>query len=231
VEDANLDKIMSRITKMLRLAADPGAAEGEKENALRMAHKLISKYNLDINRLSDNNGRTYAPDGRFHHCMMLYNKEWAFGIAQACARLNFCELLIRRMWDAQRNDWAIKREYIFIGSEANARTSGLFAEEFVGATYREYSKRKSQGRTYARSFATGVWHALHMRVQALIKEDTADPQMSVVRQIEGDANNEHITANVPISKKKQRQGANVGLDGFLEGIKHGNTLNLNRRIV
>ena len=42
------EKIMARVKKMLTLAYDKGATEGERDNALRMAHKYLAKYNLDI---------------------------------------------------------------------------------------------------------------------------------------------------------------------------------------
>lgn len=41
-----LNKIMERIAKMIALANDAGATEGEKANAKRMASELMSKYNI-----------------------------------------------------------------------------------------------------------------------------------------------------------------------------------------
>jgi hypothetical protein len=42
------DKILSRIQKMLALANDLAATEGERDNALRMAYNLMAKHNLDM---------------------------------------------------------------------------------------------------------------------------------------------------------------------------------------
>ena len=39
-------KLIERIKKMFALANDKGAAEGEAENAMRMANKLMEKHNL-----------------------------------------------------------------------------------------------------------------------------------------------------------------------------------------
>lgn len=42
------ERLLERIKKMFTLANDPGAAEGEAENAMRMANKLLEKHNLNI---------------------------------------------------------------------------------------------------------------------------------------------------------------------------------------
>src|SRR5215472_4319088 len=42
------EQILARVRKMLALANDAGATEGERDNALRMAHATLAKYNLDL---------------------------------------------------------------------------------------------------------------------------------------------------------------------------------------
>lgn len=42
------DKIISRIKKMFALANNTGATDGEAENAMRMANKMLEKYNLSM---------------------------------------------------------------------------------------------------------------------------------------------------------------------------------------
>lgn len=46
--DSEKIKILGRIRKMLALANNEGASEGERDNALRMAHATLAKYNLDM---------------------------------------------------------------------------------------------------------------------------------------------------------------------------------------
>lgn len=43
---ADRDKAMETIAKCLRLAADPGATEGERDNANRMAEKVMAKWQV-----------------------------------------------------------------------------------------------------------------------------------------------------------------------------------------
>ena len=48
-----LNKIRARIVKMLTLAKDGGASEGEVENATRMARQLMNEYNIDASELQE----------------------------------------------------------------------------------------------------------------------------------------------------------------------------------
>lgn len=49
--EEKLQKIRERIVKMLNLAKDGGASEGEVENATRMARQLMNEYNIDESEL------------------------------------------------------------------------------------------------------------------------------------------------------------------------------------
>lgn len=228
MEKPDLQNIIDRVAKMLRLASDQGAAPGERENALRMAHKTMNKYNLDLSEITmQESGGKYVPEGRFEQVCQIDKREWALGIAAECAKLNFCAMVYRRRWDHLKGDWSKYNDVVFIGSQANAVTAGLFASEMVEGTYREYSKRKKLGRPYARSFAMGVWTELHRRVKDMVEEDKQDKRLALIHDEEGKANAE-LTTNAKPPKDRKRKG--VEFDGFLEGIAHGKTLGLNRRM-
>lgn len=223
-----LEKVMSLVKKMLALAADPGAAEGEKDNALRMAHKYLAKYNLDVSDLAGVEDARYIPQDRYIHEIVLDGRPWARGIVGECGRLNFCRVYHRKVWGTTR-----KIGYVFAGSEANARTAALFAEEFVTQTYSEYSKRKKFGRAVARSFATGVWMTLHNRVSKLIEEErNEDKRMDQMHTLEDKSNQEFEAEKIKprTSVVRRSQGAKVVMDAYLEGMAHGNKMGLNRRV-
>jgi hypothetical protein len=55
---------LSKIQKLLALAADPGSADGEAENATRMATKLMVKYGIDEAMLNWELGRDSVRVGR-----------------------------------------------------------------------------------------------------------------------------------------------------------------------
>jgi len=230
--DEKLEGVMRRIKQMLAIAADPAATDGERDNALRMAHKTLSKYNLDLSDITDASGKhIHTPQGRYRHEIVLDKRPWATGIGAECAKLNFCQFLIGAVWDANKGEWSARKSmYIFIGSEANARTAGLFAEEFVSLTYREYAKRKKFGRAVARSFATGVWVRLNQRVKELIEEEKQDQDLGNIHMLEDKANTEHIRTKMVVKSAKVRKGAAVVGSAFQEGMEHGDTLGLNRRV-
>lgn len=43
-----MNPILEKVKKLLALAGNAGATEGERDNALRMAHGLLAKHNLDM---------------------------------------------------------------------------------------------------------------------------------------------------------------------------------------
>lgn len=53
-----MDKIINRVKKMMALANDPAASDGERENALRMSYAILAKYNLDM---TDVEGKPTGP--------------------------------------------------------------------------------------------------------------------------------------------------------------------------
>lgn len=69
------EKIINRIKKMFALANDEGAAEGEAENAMRMANKLLEKYNMDVADLHTSERVTINFEGNVQQVWMkhLYN--------------------------------------------------------------------------------------------------------------------------------------------------------------
>ena len=57
------EPIIKRIQKLLRLANDRGATRAEAENAMAMAQRLMTKYNISVANVSDNP----AAQTRIHH--------------------------------------------------------------------------------------------------------------------------------------------------------------------
>jgi hypothetical protein len=56
-----MNPILEKVKKLLALANDKGATEGERDNALRMAHGMLAKHNLDMSDLHrhvQHHGRT-----------------------------------------------------------------------------------------------------------------------------------------------------------------------------
>lgn len=67
------DKIINRIKKMLALANDAAAAEGERDNAMRMAYNLLAKHNLTMATVE---GPTNG-EKREQNAAQFYGRPWA----------------------------------------------------------------------------------------------------------------------------------------------------------
>lgn len=74
---------LAKIQKLLALAADPGSAEGEAENATRMATKLMVKYGIDEAMLNWELGRDSVRVGRA-------NARHMCNVASTGKAMNFC---------------------------------------------------------------------------------------------------------------------------------------------
>ena len=48
MSDDERNKILARVRKLLNLANNAAATEGERDNAMRMAHATLAKYNLSL---------------------------------------------------------------------------------------------------------------------------------------------------------------------------------------
>src|SRR3954471_16442005 len=88
------DKIAARIRKMLALSRDAAATEGERDNALRMAHATLAKYNLTLAQ-ADAAG-TKTEEQRQKAGMTVREHPWMRSVAAGIARLFFCEFFYIR---------------------------------------------------------------------------------------------------------------------------------------
>jgi hypothetical protein len=83
------DKIFERIKKMLALANDLAASEGERENALRMAYNTMAKYNLDMAAVEAHGKK--AEEQRINFQNDSWSWLWARQVNQIIGRLFFCK--------------------------------------------------------------------------------------------------------------------------------------------
>ena len=82
-----MENILNKVKKLLALANDSGASEGERDNALRMAHGLLAKHNLDMLDLT----RHMQVEGREDYMGAGFSMMWCKYISQSIAKLFFCK--------------------------------------------------------------------------------------------------------------------------------------------
>jgi len=160
-------QIIERVKKMLRLAANAAATEGERDNALRMAHATIARYNLDLATIDAQADAPRPDEPRGEQTDAFGAAPWARRIACDVAELFFCRYLFTRMRGTSRV------KHSFIGRTSNATTASLIARFVIESVDREAQERiqgtgrAAQTRENRRSFSWGAAMAIHERVKAL----------------------------------------------------------------
>ena len=113
-EQANQDKIIERVKKMMALANCTGAAEGERDNALRMAYNLLAKYNLSMSQVEAHDNTPQEERESQKAKFVVY--PWARQIASLVGSLFFCNYYFMRSATGKQAD------HVFIGKASNVAT-------------------------------------------------------------------------------------------------------------
>jgi hypothetical protein len=225
------DRVLGRIRKMLALANDAGASEGERENAMRMAYATMAKYNLSIEEFADGGTKDEKREEQIAQ-MSIY--PWARNIAHTIAELYFCSYYFARKWRGKTAN------HYFVGKHSNAVTAKEMSEYVVSNVFRELRARfGSETSPEARSFAVGVAHALRVRAAKMRFEAEKQSTETVVSAAPGtalvlssvykneeEANRQWIDENVGKLKNAADRQKGVYHDSYLDGKRHGQNINL-----
>jgi hypothetical protein len=226
--------VLDRVRKLLALGRDSGATEAERESAMRMAHKLLLKYNIDQGEAEASGQK---PEDRTVKHDDYYGRPWARVISMSIAKLFFCEYIYTSATKAKNT------RHHFIGRESNAITACEMGRWLVESILREGKRRQraeDESNIYFRSFATGASVAIYNRVERMIAEasrvETAEPGTALVVAnayvTEASANRE-VMDNIfnPEKRLKGRRGSSlIQTDGAAEGRAFGETVSLNKQV-
>lgn len=237
------DRIIERVRKLLALARDKGATEGERDNALRMAHATIAKYNLDMAECErDPSKRKAAEEEREFQMAQFFGRPWARQVAIACAELFFCEYMFMAATRAKET------KHLFVGKSSNATTARLMAEWLVDAIMREGKKHQREidgGNEAYRSFSMGAALRIRDRVREirLAAEDASKALaasasggsagtaivLASVYATERQANRALIEQRYPV-RRTGRSGKSAEISSMAAGAKYGDKVNLTPHI-
>lgn len=160
VDNAAQEKIIDRVKKMLALAHDGGAMEGERDNALRMAYNLLAKYNLSMNQVEAHDSN--PPEGRESQKATFVVYPWARSIAGLVGSLFFCNYYFMRSGTGKQ------ATHCFIGKASNAATAQYMSEFVVKSVCREAARLYGSAiAPEARCFAVGVVRKLQERIKEI----------------------------------------------------------------
>lgn len=154
------EKIIDRIKKMMALASDTAASEGERENALRMSYNLLAKHNLSMAMVDAHNKK--VEEGRESQKAKFVVYPWARSIASTVASLFFCNYYFMRSGTGKQAD------HVFIGKVSNVATAQYISEFVVRSVTREAARLYGSAISpEGRCFAIGVVDKLRERVKEI----------------------------------------------------------------
>jgi len=219
------EKIIARVRKMLALAKDAAATEGERDNALRMAYATLAKHNLSMAAVD-----APAAEDRRSEVTTIRHRMWMTHIHNAVAKLFFCHLFMTK-----------KGAYIdltLIGKESNIITAKDLANHLCNSILKE-NKRRNFSQTELASFNKGAAHRITERCEQLRREAEASTEtasgtslvLASLYQRESVANEDYIrdVMKLTLHQTKARRST-IRSDAYAAGRTYGDSLNLNRSI-
>jgi hypothetical protein len=228
------DKVLARIRKMLALANDAAASDGERENAMRMVHNTLAKHNLTMAH-AEAHGATPseareagAADGR--------DFPWARQTAHAIAQLMFC-----RYFFVPRGNGKVTHTYV--GRVGNVATARETANYVIASIIRESARAARSGGhdgSWERSFAKGAAARISERCAALRlaaeANDVTDLStgrelvLASVYETEAAANAAFIERSLGINLRKSKDRSRGAGAGYGAGRDFGDKVGLNRQV-
>lgn len=220
------EEIIVKIKKMMALANDAGASDGERENAMRMAYNIMAKYNLDEDDLAEKELRQileYA--GK--------TSPWARRIANSLAGLFFCNYYTQRS--------GVASTHKFVGKAANAMTASIMTEYVIKSIRSEAGKvarKNGYPNNWKTSFYKGAANTITTRCLDLIEAQkntmtkTAGTGLVLASFYDSErAANDKFTAEQGIRlRTKACSEQRPTAAGFNAGKEFGNGINLNRQV-
>lgn len=224
-------RALERVRKMLRLANDAAATEGERDNAMRMAYATLAKYNLSMAEAS-------APkDDREEQTMVLYTPLWMRRCSVSIAKLFFCEYYYSQR-RGERNS-----THHFIGRQANAVTAREMSLYVIKSIRNEAGRRRRETGAdgpWETAFINGATYAIAQRCHELrrqAEETSREPStgtslvLASVYASELAANQAWLAARgVTLGKSRSKSRGVKDAAGYHAGRSFGETVNLARQV-
>lgn len=224
------EKILDRVRKLLNLANDSAATEGERDNALRMAHATLMKYELTLEHLDQHQREKEDPRERMD--TEGWNMVWCRQINGMVAKLFFCSYIIGGKINATRG------RHIWVGRASTVATAAYMSEWIIRSIMKEADRLYKHRLTpQGREFAIGAQEKLAERVKEILaqaqKDVTATGSSLIVvehAKSENDANRTFINKNMRTKQTNLSTRRNENSDAYINGREYGSKINLNKQL-
>lgn len=128
---ADNDRVINRIRKLMALANDKAATDGERDNALRMAYATLAKHNLSMTDVGDG---LASQEERNETAAEEVVYPWARTIAHAVGKLFFCSYYFQRPLRGK------KGKHCFVGRVSNSATAAELTSYIIRSVSRESAR-------------------------------------------------------------------------------------------
>lgn len=229
------NKLLEKINKLLAMANDAGASDTERETAMRQAHGILAKHNLDMAAINDVN----AKGGRDIHQVIAKKHQWACRVADAIAKLYFCEYLIG-------SSNANYSQHLFVGKTDNCAVAIAMFQYLVKSLMsdsRKYVKRNNITESPYKAemdFLKGASYSISTNARKIREQKEAemrDPSSGTALVLadyykqEQEANDEWIKQHLgQIKHRNGRKDNGEVTEAHLKGYQHGAKINLSHSI-
>lgn len=224
--EKSIESVLARVKKMIALGTDSGATEGERENAMRMAHNVLAKYNLTMSDLPEE-----QEEARERNVITVCADKWFRVLAMQVSKLCFCNYCF------SRTSVSGKDQHHFIGRQSNVATATYMAEYLLKGIRREASARFGGATTpQGRAFCCGATSSISNRIAALLKGGVEGvPGTALVvadLHVTEDAANTAWMSQTGIVVREQKARAQRPVDAFAyyDGQEYGQQVSLNKQL-
>lgn len=226
MEQKSTEAIIVKIRKMMALANDAGASDGERDNAMRMAYNIMAKHNLAESDLTEKELRQLIGLGGDA-------APYARRIANALAGMFFCNYYTERRGATSTHK--------FVGKAANVMTASLMADYVIKSIRKEARKTASVNgytNTWKTSFYKGAASVIVARCIEMIEAQKTETTkttgtglvLASVYDSEKLANDQFLAeAGVRLRMKASREHRATAA-GYNAGKEFGGKVNLNRQV-
>lgn len=225
-----MEKVLDKVRKLIQLATNEAASEGERENAVRQAHKLLAKHNLamaDVEKFT-------KQEGRIKENLQTFGMQWCQDAAKCIGELFFCKYFIGEKVNGT------KLNHYFVGKESNAVTAALMTEYVIASILKEGRKKFTHNLSpETRNFAIGAVDSLYWRIKEMKKKaPDAESESTGTSLVLADYYETEMESNMAwlategteLVSLKRREPKVSNVSAYNAGRKFGDTINLNSQI-
>lgn len=228
--NSEIERVLEKVQKLMRLAEDKGASETEIETALRQAQKLLLKHNLTMELAREYNGDKGKAEDILKETLVFKNRPWVRMTMSAIARLYFCKYLV------SMGDMRAKTRHYFVGRESNSKTASLMAAFVVSsilATARKNRRIRGEKSAYESAFCLAAARRIAMRVRDMIENNqelstgTGLMVIDTTKKENDEFSMQEFGITLPV-KSHARPPSNI--EGYRKGDEYGKTIGLNNQV-